>query len=212
LHFTSPIRRYPDIEVHRAVKRLLHGEKPETSASAIEALRASATAASSRERSAVDVEREVVDLYRALYARGLLGEEFEGTVTSVVGSGLYVTLDEPFVDVLVRFESMGSDRYEMTEHELGVVGVRSGERIMIGDRIFVTIEDVAILRRTVYARRVAPAATFAEPRKGRKREAAPHQRGKREHSKPREGASEKPGRFGKKRTARAPSTRGKRRR
>src|SRR5690606_25513186 len=118
LHFTSPIRRYPDLEVHRAVKRLLRGEKPETSTAAIETLRAAATAASMRERAAIEVEREVVHLYRALDATLLVGEQFEGTVTALVGSGLYVSLDEPFLDVLVRFESIGPDRYEASEHEL----------------------------------------------------------------------------------------------
>lgn len=172
LHFTSPIRRYPDIEVHRAVKRLLRGNKPDTSASAIEQLRAAATAASLRERAAMNVEREVVDLHRALLMRSHVGETLEGMVTSVVGSGLYVTLDDPFVDVLVRYEALGPDRYEAEEHELSVVGMRSGDRVMVGDRIIVTIEDVAILRRTVYARRVVPDEALKgleAPRRGKKR-------------------------------------------
>jgi ribonuclease R len=172
LHFTSPIRRYPDIEVHRAVKRLLRGGKPDTSASAIEALRAAATLASLRERAALNVEREVVDLHRALLMRSHLGETLEGTVTSVVGSGLYVTLDDPFVDVLVRYEALGPDRYEAEDHELSVVGIRSGDRVMVGDRIVVTIDDVAILRRTVYARRVVPDGALRRldgPRRGKQR-------------------------------------------
>ncbi|MEB2312326.1 MAG: ribonuclease R [Sorangiineae bacterium] len=192
LHFTSPIRRYPDIEVHRAVKRLLRGSKPDTSASAIESLRASATASSTRERAAADVEREVVDLYRALFMREHIGDTYEGTVTAVVGSGLFVSLDAPFVDVLVLYEAMGPDRYEITEDELGVAGLRSGELISLGDRIRVTIEDVAILRRTVYGRRVAPeAASPARARsggKGRGRgrgEQAPPPRAPRSGTKPR---------------------------
>jgi ribonuclease R len=61
---------------------------------------------------------------------------------------------------LVRYEALGPDRYEAEEHELSVVGVRSGDRVMVGDRIVVTIDDVAILRRTVYARRVVPEAVL----------------------------------------------------
>lgn len=156
LHFTSPIRRYPDIEVHRAVKHILRGGKPDTSAAAIEKLRAAATAASVRERSAMEVEREVVDLYRALYMRDRIGDVVDGSVTAIVGSGLFVTLDEPFVDVLVRYEALGPDRYEASEDELSVVGLRSGDTVALGDRVVVEIEDVAILRRTVYARRVPP--------------------------------------------------------
>ncbi len=156
LHFTSPIRRYPDIQVHRAVKHLLRGGKPDTSAAGIETLRASATASSVRERAAILVEREVVDLYRTLLMRDRIGDVFEGTVTAVVGSGMFVTLDHPFVDVLVRYEAMGPDYYQMGEDEISAVGLRSGDSIAIGDRVVVGIEDIAVLRRQVYARRIPP--------------------------------------------------------
>lgn len=157
VHFTSPIRRYPDVQVHRAVKRLLRGGKPDTSTAAIESLSASATDSSLRERAAMEVEREVLDLYRAMVMRDRIGDVVEGTVTAVTGGGLYVTLDEPFVDVLVRYESLGPDRYQVDEDELGVVGVRSGDRVGLGDRILVTIEDVTLSRRAVLAKRVIPA-------------------------------------------------------
>src|SRR6478735_6577706 len=156
LHFTSPIRRYPDVQVHRAVKHLLRGGKPVSSEPALEELAQSATAASVRERAAMDVEREVVDLYRALLMRDHIGETCEGVVTALVGSGAFVTLDAPFVDVLIKYESMGPDHYEMSEDELSVVGTRSGDTVSLGDRIAVVIEDVAILRRQVLARRVVP--------------------------------------------------------
>ena len=158
LHFTSPIRRYPDVQVHRAVKHLLRGGKPISSEPALEELAQSATSASVRERAAMDVEREVVDLYRCLLMRDHIGETCEGVVTALVGSGAYVTLDAPFVDVLVKHESMGPDQYEMSEDELSVVGVRSGDTISLGDRIAVVIEDVAILRRQTLAKRVVPEA------------------------------------------------------
>jgi ribonuclease R len=88
--------------------------------------------------------------------RDRIGSVFEGTVTALVGSGLYVTLDHPFVDVLVRFEALGPDRYEAREDELAAVGLRSGDTISLGDRVVITIEDVAVLRRTTYARRIPP--------------------------------------------------------
>lgn len=179
LHFTSPIRRYPDIQVHRAVKHLLRGGKPDTSASGIEKLRASATASSVRERSAIDVEREVVDLYRTLLMRDHIGDVVEGTVTAIVGSGMFVTLDHPFVDVLVRYEAMGPDYYEMGEDELSAVGLRSGDTVTIGDRVVVGIEDVAILRRQVYARRVPPKRVVEQgQREGRGGRKAGRGRGK----------------------------------
>jgi ribonuclease R len=108
----------------------------------------------------MDVEREVVDLYRCLLMRDHIGETCEGVVTALVGSGAYVTLDTPFVDVLVRHESMGPDQYELSDDELSVVGIRSGDTISLGDRIAVVIEDVAILRRQTLAKRVVPEAVL----------------------------------------------------
>lgn len=156
VHFTSPIRRYPDLLVHRAVKRLLHGEKPNRSAAALEALAAAARESSEQERRAMDIEREVVDLYRALLMRDRIGLSAQGTVTGLAGSGVFVTLDQPFVEVMVRFEAMGPDRYELSDDELRVVGARSGDSVALGDSMMVTIDDVAVLRRTVYAMRVLP--------------------------------------------------------
>jgi ribonuclease R len=156
VHFTSPIRRYPDVQVHRAVKAILRGQKPDTSPAAREQLQLSATLSSARERAVMDIEREVVDLYRCLLMREHIGETFEGTVSALVGSGAFVSLDAPFVDVLIRYEAMGPDNYQLSEDELSVVGSRSGDTISLGDRLVVTIEDVAILRRQTYGRRIPP--------------------------------------------------------
>ncbi len=157
LHFTSPIRRYPDLEVHRAVKRVLRGETVDKSPEAVEALRVKASAASTRERAIADIEREVTDLYRAIFMQGRIGDVLVGTVTGVTGSGVFVSLDDPFVDVMVRLDSLGPDHYETTEDELAVVGLRSGDSVALGDRITVQIEDVSLARRTVSARRRPPA-------------------------------------------------------
>jgi ribonuclease R len=162
VHFTSPIRRYPDVQVHRAVKAILRGGKPDTSPAAREALQLSATLSSARERAVMDIEREVVDLYRCLLMREHIGETFEGTVSALVGSGAFISLDAPFVDVLVRYEAMGPDHYQLSDDELSVVGSRSGDTISLGDRVLVTIEDVAILRRQTYGRRVPPEALLQQ--------------------------------------------------
>jgi ribonuclease R len=162
VHFTSPIRRYPDVQVHRAVKAILRGQKPDSSPAAREALQLSATLSSARERAVMDIEREVVDLYRCLLMREHIGETFEGTVSALVGSGAFISLDSPFVDVLVRYEAMGPDHYQLSDDELSVVGSRSGDTISLGDRVLVTIEDVAILRRQTYGRRVPPEALLQQ--------------------------------------------------
>jgi ribonuclease R len=162
VHFTSPIRRYPDVQVHRAVKAILRGQKPDSSPAAREALQLSATLSSARERAVMDIEREVVDLYRCLLMREHIGETFEGTVSALVGSGAFVSLDAPFVDVLIRYEAMGPDNYQLSEDELSAVGSRSGDTISLGDRVLVTIEDVAILRRQTYGRRIPPEALLKQ--------------------------------------------------
>jgi ribonuclease R len=102
----------------------------------------------------MEIEREVVDLYRALHMRSFVGSIFEGVVTGIVGSGVFVTLEHPYVDVLVRLESLGDDSYALDDAGLYIVAARSGERITFGDVMLVQIEDAAIMRRLVTAKRV----------------------------------------------------------
>ena len=153
LHFTSPIRRYPDLVVHRSVHKVLLGE-------AIAAdngeMAEAALSSSQAERRSMEVERAVVDLYRAVLMREHVGETYEGTATALVGSGVFVALDAPFVDVLVRFEDLGDDRYELDDNGLRAVAARSGDFVSLGDRMTVTITDTSVLRRSVYGRRVRP--------------------------------------------------------
>jgi len=169
LHFTSPIRRYPDLVVHRVVHEALSGKEPRRDEGSRERLAESALASSIAERRAMDVERAIVDLYRTFLMKRHVGERFAGTVTAVVGSGIFVQLDAPFVDVLVRLEDLGQGNWEVDDDGLRVIAPRAGDVVALGDRVMVEITDAAILRRTVYAKRVG--ATSEE--RGRKRRDRP---------------------------------------
>jgi ribonuclease R len=154
LHFTSPIRRYPDLVVHRGVHSELLGKKHHKTPEASEKLGEAALAASVAERKAMEIEREVTDLYRAVLMRDRIGERYEGTITAIVGTGMFCQLDAPFVDVLVRLEDIGEGKWEVDDEKMRVVAERSGESLGLGDKVMLEIIDVQILRRTVYGRRI----------------------------------------------------------
>lgn len=174
LHFTSPIRRYPDLVDHRILHAALAGDERARKrqlgrAADPETLEAAAIASSSNERRAMEVEREVLDVYRCFYMIDHIGERYEGTISAFVGSGAFITLDEPFVDVLVRTEDLGGT-FEIDEDGLMATNARTGEALRLGERVLVEILDVAILRRQIQARRVRGVTDeLAErpPRRGR---------------------------------------------
>jgi len=166
LHFTSPIRRYPDLVVHRGVRAILRKQRVDSSDEAVETMRKAAQVASERERRAMQVERDVVDLYGAILMKESIGDMFAGAVTAVVSSGIFVMLDDPFVSVLVKFEALGDDAYEADEESFSVTGKRTGERITLGDPMMVQIEDVSIERRMTFGRRVSVGAERGESKRG----------------------------------------------
>jgi ribonuclease R len=148
-HFTSPIRRYPDLLVHRVVvQALIHG-RPVPSEWGGEALAQASERSSLREQLAADAERDSVALKKVEFMEERLGEEFSGTVSGVTAFGFFVLLDEYYVEGLVHVNSLTDDYYSLREREYALVGERTGRRFRLGDALSVRVSRVDRLERKI---------------------------------------------------------------
>jgi ribonuclease R len=162
LHFTSPIRRYPDLVAHRAMKALLAHRghpvpHPAPAMPRLKDVQAEAVRASARERACAGAENDAKDLFAAMFMRDRLGDKFPGTVTGLVASGAFVTLDDPFVQGMIRrlqLERDARDAWELDESGVRWVAPRSGRSLTLGDRVVVEVLDASTSRRQVDLRLV----------------------------------------------------------
>ena len=148
-HFTSPIRRYPDLQIHRIIKEHLRGRmNGERSAHYEEILPKVAAQCSDRERRADEAEREVVKMKKAEYMRDRIGEEYEGVISGVTKWGIYVELPNT-VEGLVHVADMRDDHYEFLEETYELTGVHTGRTFKLGQTVRVRVSGADKLQRTV---------------------------------------------------------------
>jgi len=152
-HFTSPIRRYPDLIVHRLLKRILskkEGRISEVVDSTLrEELAKKADYLSRRERVAMEAEREILDRYRVRFMKEKIGEELEGVISGVMAFGFFVELKEIFVEGLVRVTSLHDDYYQYHENRYCLIGERTHRTFRIGDEVKVRVDRVDVERRHI---------------------------------------------------------------
>ncbi len=141
-HFTSPIRRYPDLLVHRAIRHALDAGTPESFEHPAREMEVLGQECSMRERRADEAARDVVAFLKCEYMRERVGESFEGVVTGVTDFGLFVQLEGMQVDGLVHVATLGRDYYRFEEDRRALVGERSGQRFTLGDRLRVRVTRV----------------------------------------------------------------------
>lgn len=156
-HFTSPIRRYPDLAIHRVIKRYLTEGTPQERLRKKMFLKMEqyAKQSSERERVAEEAERESVDLKKVEYMMRHLGESFEGIISGVQQFGFFVELDNT-VEGLVHVSTLTDDYYEYHDKQLMLLGKNTAKKFTIGDRVMVSVVRVNVELRQIDFELTAP--------------------------------------------------------
>jgi ribonuclease R len=143
-HFTSPIRRYPDLLVHRGITHILDGGKPAGFAYKQPKMELLGKHCSMLERQAEAASRHVENRYKCIYLQDHVGGEYEGVITSVTHFGLFVMLNDLYVEGLIHVTSLGNDYYHSEHGGLRLTGERTGQSFGLGDTVHVLISRVDV--------------------------------------------------------------------
>jgi ribonuclease R len=148
-HFTSPIRRYPDLLVHRAIKHLLKGKKASEYDYSQEQMAELGLHCSMTERRADDATRDAVAWLKCEYMLDKVGEEFSGIISTVTGFGLFVVLDDNHVEGLIHITALKDDYYHFDQLNHKMKGERTGKTFQIGDKIRIKVAAVNLDERKI---------------------------------------------------------------
>ena len=148
-HFTSPIRRYPDLLVHRAIRHILRGGKAGNYGYDQQRMSRLGAISSAHERRAEDATREVEATLKCQFMESRIGETFSGVVTSVTNFGLFVQLHHLQIDGLVHVSSLDSDYYHFDEASRTLTGERTGKTFALGDELDVVVSRVDLADRKI---------------------------------------------------------------
>jgi ribonuclease R len=141
-HFTSPIRRYPDLLIHRAIRHCLQGKKPETFYYGFPDMVTLGEQCSANERRADEATRDVVSWLKCEFMMDKVGEDFPGIISAVTSFGFFVELNDIYVEGLVHISSLGEDFFHFDPQNYQLKGERTGVRYRLGDPVQVTIARV----------------------------------------------------------------------
>lgn len=148
-HFTSPIRRYPDLEIHRIIKEYINGRlKPNKVENLESKLPQIAEQSSTMERIAEEAEREVEDLKKAQYMKERIGNEYKGIISSLTHFGIFVQLENT-IEGLVHFSNMVDDYYYYDEEKYYIIGELTKKKFRIGDEVKIKVIGADVLRGNV---------------------------------------------------------------
>ena len=168
-HFTSPIRRYPDLVVHRMLDEYAKGMSHQRREHYLNELPHVCKWSSDRERVAMEAERASVKVMQAEYMKQHIGDEFEGVISGITNYGMYVEINDLLVEGMIHVRNIGDDYYEHDEKRYSLVGRRTGRTFRLGDSIAVKVVKVNVENREIDFACIEPESAPIRKKKRRNR-------------------------------------------